>query len=116
MSILEKVHLAQKAGALAAVVIDSDSCDAETMHCHRHSSTLHQLDAVGRLLEDGTIGGPAGGHVVDVGLFHDDPTGAWLEIRIPVAMVSADDGARIRASMDLVSVEVEGEMNYLVGV
>ncbi|KAF1326273.1 Proline-trna ligase, partial [Globisporangium splendens] len=94
------LNLAQKAGALAAVIFDSDQCDDETMHCHRHSgglASLHDHD-----------------HDSNFGLFHDDPDGVWLPIKIPVAMISAEDGARIRSFMDVVTVEVESEMNYLL--
>lgn len=101
MSVVHKVQIAQNAGALAAMVIDSDMCDRETMHCYRTEKDEPLAAAHAR---DG------------LGLFHDDPASLWLNIRIPVAMISAEDGARIRSFMDLVVVEVNGEMNYLVGV
>lgn len=101
VSVVHKVQIAQDAGALATVVIDSDTCDRETMHCYRTE-------------KDEPL---AAAHVREgLGLFHDDPASLWLNIRIPVAMVSAEDGARIRSFMDLVTVEVNGEMNYLVAV
>lgn len=101
MSVVHKVQIAQNAGALAAMVIDADMCDRETMHCYR---TEKDKPLATTLARDG------------LGLFHDDPANLWLNIRIPVAMVSAEDGARIRSFMDLVAVEVNGEMNYVVGV
>lgn len=101
MSVVRKVQIAQNAGALAAVVIDSDTCDRETMHCYRTEKNEPLAAAA---------------QSQGLGLFHDDPVSLWLNIRIPVAMLSAEDGARIRSFMDLVTVEVNGDMNFLVSV
>lgn len=98
VSVVHKVLVAQRAGAVAALVFDADKCNPDTMHCHRTATVSPSSDQGSK------------------GMFHDDPISPWLDVRIPVAMVSAKDGARIRSFMDIVTVEVNGEMNFFVGV
>ncbi|TYZ68404.1 hypothetical protein PybrP1_006192 [[Pythium] brassicae (nom. inval.)] len=110
VSVVHKARVAQAAGAVAALVFDSDQCDPGAMHCHR---TVGVSPLVG---DDNNDRSRNAAHSRRIGPFHDDPPSEWLPVTIPVAMVSADDGARLRSFMDYVAVEVNGEMNWYVGV
>lgn len=113
VSVAHKARVAQAAGAVAALVFDSDQCDPDVMHCHRTVGVSPLVDSNGSNGSDDTKDATHGRRV---GVFHNDPPSDWLRVTIPVAMVSASDGARLRSFMDYVTVDVNGEMNWYVDV
>lgn len=113
VSVAHKARVAQRAGAVAALIMDSSECDPDTMHCHRTVSVSPLLQAHS---DSDSHSDRRRRHGRGWRRFDNDAASAWLNVQIPVAMVSADDAERIRSFMDLVTVDVNGELNYLVGV
>jgi PA domain len=82
--LLEKITLAQKAGATAVLIVDNGQCSEDFMQCGR------------------TGGVPEGGYS------YKDSSYQWSKITVPALMVSKSQGDRIKSLMNLRTVTVSG--------
>ena len=88
--ILEKVIKAQNAGASGVIVADNGGCDDGLVDC-------------------GRLGG-----VRDGGFAKRDGSHAWSGVKIPVVLISEAEGQRLRGTMRLEKVAVQGFGEQLV--
>lgn len=88
--VVEKVLKAQATGATAVIVIDNGGCDDGLVDC-------------------GRLGG-----VRDGGFAKRDGAHTWRTVKIPVVLVSAAEGERLRGMMPLQKVVVKGLGEQLV--
>lgn len=87
---MEKVLKAQAAGAAGIVVVDDGGCSDGLVDCGRLGG-----------VRDGGFAGRDGAH-------------AWLTVKIPVVLISAAQGERLREMMPLQKVAVKGLGEQLV--
>jgi hypothetical protein len=91
VSLVQKVRVAQDAGARAVIIIDSD--------CSRvHDGLRCDNEAFAKETNNGFSKG--------------DPRSEWEKIRIPAVMVSKENGKRIHDMMDLESMEAFGGVHF----
>lgn len=88
--VVEKVLKAQAAGAAGVVVVDNGGCSNGVVDC-------------------GRLGG-----VRDAGFARRDGAHAWVGVKIPVVLVAATEGERLRGMMRLEKVVVKGLGEQLV--
>lgn len=88
--VVEKVLKAQAAGATGVIVTDNGGCNDGLVDC-------------------GRLGG-----VRDGGFARRDGAHAWLAVKIPVVLISAAEGERLREMMPLQKVVVKGLGEQLV--
>lgn len=91
VSLVQKVRVAQDAGARAVVIVDND--------CSRVQNGL-RCDNEAFAKKNGT------------GFAKGDPRSEWEHVRIPSVMISEEDGIRVHSMMDLESMEAFGGVHF----
>jgi hypothetical protein len=96
-----KVRRAQEAGAIGVVIVDHLDCQLDGTGCDGSALVNFYQSS-----SDANMGG----------FLASDQYVAWRDITIPSIMVTMETGQRLKALMDLVQFELDGEMQYTTDV